>query len=244
MRQRMKSIIWGLLFFAGAAFIVLMALGVLEQVSVAKIIFAIIFAGIAITSIPYANYFGIIAPIAGICIMFAKEWGIEKLSPWPIVGIAACLIIGCYLIFKPARKKKVIIEPTFSGENHERSAEYSTEYINNGPNNSVSCGNTFSSSVKYIKLENLQSASLRNTFGELTVYFDGSRIPSGSATINVDNKFGELNIYIPRDWRLTINASAALGSINEVNQGQPVEGSPELIIDGSVAFGELDIFRS
>lgn len=238
MRQRAKSIMWGLLFIAAAAFIVLQIMGIVGSVSIVKIIFTVVFAGIIISSIPYGNFFGIFMPLSIICIMFAKDWGFGDFSPWAIAGIGLCLSIGFGLIFKSGKKKQLYVN--YDG-NNQGDRGIGAEYINNAANNHVDCSNSFGSSVKYVRMDNLASANLKSQFGEMCVYFDGSRIPMGRATIDVDCKFGELEIHVPRDWRVNIQAKASLGNIKEINNAAPVEGSPEVVITGSVAFGEVQI---
>lgn len=242
MRQRAKSIMWGLLFIAAAAFIVLQVMGIVGSVSFVKIIFTVVFAGIIISSIPYANFWGIFMPLSIIAIMFAPEWGFGDFPWWSIAGIGALLSIGFELIFKSGKKKKKIINIEYDGQNQDRNL--GAEYINNGANNHVDCSSSFGSSVKYIRMESLSSASLKSSFGELDAFFDGSRIPMGRAEINVDCKFGEIEIHIPRDWRINNQVHAAFGSVNEVTPAMPVEGSPEVVITGSVAFGEVAIYHN
>lgn len=262
---------WGLLFVAGAAFIILASLGYVRNVSAIKIIFTVVFAGIIISNIPYWNFWGIFIPLAGICIIYSETWGIQKLSPWPLVAIAVLLSAGFSLIFKSGGKKynnQYYSSRNYGGnqgyggnQNYGGSQEYGnsqnqgyaegqdnsgnagweTEYIEHGVNNTVDCSVKFSSAIKYVKMNNLERANINLSFGAIEVYFDGSAIPSGRAQIDIDGKFGSIVLYIPKEWKVNFQTSAIAGSVNEKNRPQLVEASPEVVISGNIQFGSVEI---
>ena len=105
-RARVKSIFWGILLIVTAAFVVMSYMGYIDAGNPIKIGFSVIFAGIMITSLIDLNFFGFFFPAALICIMFDDLWGIEKLTPWPVIGISILLTIGFSLIFKKRPQKK------------------------------------------------------------------------------------------------------------------------------------------
>ena len=254
MKKRTSSIMWGLLFVSGAAFIILSALGYVNDVSVVKIIFTVVFAGIIISNIPYWNFWGIFLPMAGIGIIYADIWGIEKLSPWPLLIIAVFLSIGFSLIFKSGRNKNANRYYNSNGNNANnnynqnyvgkedcKNGQWETEYINQGVNNTVDCSVKFSSAIKYVKMDNLERANINLSFGAMEVYFDGCLIPAGHAQINVNGKFGSIVLYIPRNWKVIINTATMAGSVSEKNRPQLNENSPEVVIAGNVQFGAVEI---
>ncbi len=238
-RNKWKNIVWGLLFLAAAAFIVLSATGVIHDVNFFKIIFAAIFGGIIISSIPTVNFAGMLFPLAFICIMFSDEWGLDKLTPWPVLAIALLGSIGLSLIFKNAgwHKTKYNYQSDYNPENEN----WNQEVINDNGNNVIYCDTKFNGEIKYIKSENLTKVNIRNTFGGVKLYFEGSQIPTGHAEILFDSKFGGVELFIPKDWKVINGLSCAFGGIEEKNHPMLNPNSPEVVLKGSVSFSGVTI---
>ena len=242
MKKRTSSIMWGILLIAGAAFIILSAMGYMQDVGVASVIFTIVFAGIIISNIPNWNFWGIFLPLAGICIIYADSWGIQKLSPWPLVVIALLLSGGFSLIFKTGRRNNYNNYNNYNANpNQQASAGYKAEYINQGVNNIANCTTRFSSSVKYVRMENFERANINISFGSMEVYFDGCNIPSGHAIIDINAKFGSLVLYIPSAWKVELQAGTMMGRVNERNRAQIAPNSPVVAVNGVMQCGSVEI---
>ena len=201
-----KNILWGILFLAGAAFIVFTATGVIEHVDVLKIVFSVIFAGIIISSIPEMNFWGILFPLSFICIMFDKEWGIEELTPWPVIGIALLGSIGLSLIFSPVKKKLNQNKHCHYHKNDGSGRDHfdNEEVIIDDNGDVIRCETKFAGETKYIKSENLRAVEIINKFGGTNLYFDGCKVPSGQATIDLDCSCGGVELYFPNNWKVII----------------------------------------
>ncbi len=244
-KRIIRDILWGLVFVAVGVFIVFVALGYIQNIGASKIVFTAIFAGIMVTSIPYLNFGGIFFSAAALCIIYEDIWHIEKLTPWPVLGIALLMTIGFSLIFSPLKNRNRSYGFSFGkrGEDEDdvHTAHYNKETINNGVNNTVECRNRMASAIKYVKLDDLERAVLSNSFGEMKIYFDGSLIPSGHAELEVDNSFGEMSIFLPADWRVDFKNGVFAAEITEENRPSLNENSPEVVLTGNVRFGELRI---
>lgn len=239
MKKRTSSVMWGILLIAAAAFIVLSAFGFMHDVGVVSIIFTIVFAGIIISNIPAWNFWGIFLPLAGICIIYSDAWGIQKLSPWPLVLIAVLLSVGFSLIFKTGSRNR-----SYNGnaaQNNASYAGYRTEYINQGVNNIVNCSTRFSSAVKHISMNNFERANINLSFGNMDVYFDGCNIPSGHAIIDINGKFGNLVLYIPSGWKVDVQTGTMAGRVKECNRPNVSANSPVVTLNGVMQFGSVEI---
>lgn len=238
-----KNILWGILFLAGAAFIVFTATGVIEHVDVLKIVFSVIFAGIIISSIPEMNFWGILFPLSFICIMFDKEWGIEELTPWPVIGIALLGSIGLSLIFSPVKKKLNQNKHCHYHKNDGSGRDHfdNEEVIIDDNGDVIRCETKFAGETKYIKSENLRAVEIINKFGGTNLYFDGCKVPSGQATIDLDCSCGGVELYFPKNWKVIRQVSYSFGAVEEKNFPDITPDSPEIYLTGSVNFSGVDI---
>ena len=103
----------------------------------------------------------------------------------------------------------------------------------------------FGSATKYVRTPNLSKADLSSSFGQMSVFFDGAQVPSGKVYINCQVSFGELDLYIPRDWKVENRVSVALGDCDDKTGYTEITGENQVVcvIDGSVSFGELELNR-
>ncbi len=232
-RGRLKSIVWGLLLIVSAVFIVLSVMGHIDNIGPVKTVFTILFAGIAITSLIDLNFFGVFFPMAFVGMIYDSQLGIEKLTPWPILGIALLLTIGFSLIFK---KKDHCFHRDYSCGNEEYVVDMDIE-----DGEVIDCNAEFNGTVKYINSQNLKKINVKSAFGGVKLYLDGSEIPSKTAEINLNVSFGGVELYIPRNWDVKIQGTASFGSIEEKNKPLVNENSPVLYLTGSVKFSGVVI---
>ncbi len=232
MKKNWKNIVWGVLLIATAIFIIFAGMGYAQNVGVVKIIFTVVFAGVIITSIPGGNFAGITFPLAFLAIMYDKELGIENLTPWPVIAIALLVSIGLSLIFKKHPHH----------DHHDWNKEEWTEEVINGEDGEIiNCEARFSGATKYINSENMSRVNIRSSFGGLSVYFDNAKIPSGKAVIDLDCKFGGVELYIPRNWNVIQQQGASFGGVDEKGHAQLTQDSPQVLLTGSVSFSGVDI---
>jgi predicted membrane protein len=230
--MKKKNIFWGLLFIFAAIFIFVSKLGYLQEVSLIKIIFTVILAGIIITSIVHVNFWGILFPAAFICIFFDEQLGITALTPWSILAIALLGSVGLSLIF---RRKHCFA--TYVNHNHEHIDE---EIINDPDGNTVDCFVNFGASIKYVNSDNFERANIKCTFGSAKVYFDNAVIPSGNAIIHLNVSFGGVELFIPKTWTVIQDASAVFGGIEEKNRHMETNG-PVVTLKGNISFAGVQI---
>ena len=227
-RERLKTILWGVLLIATAAFAILTGMGYMESVDPLKVIFAGVFGCIIITGLIDLNFFGVFFPAALICIIFDTELGMEKLTPWPIIGIAVLLTLGFSLIFKT--RKPHYKKPPYNGPVYENVT--ADEYLN--------LTAKFNGIKQYIHSKNLKRVDVSCQFGGVELYFDDAILSYEGAQLNLDVKFGGVDIYIPRGWNVKNFAQVSFGEV-ENNNSFAMENAPTLYLNGKVAFGGVDI---
>ena len=102
------------------------------------------------------------------------------------------------------------------------------------------CEMAFGSSVKYVNSTNLKFVNLESSFGNLTVYFDEAKLSEGSVHISVENSFGKMSLFVPKEWDTNVNVDRAFGNVSEI--GRPTrESEAKVYIEGETNFGQLEI---
>lgn len=104
------------------------------------------------------------------------------------------------------------------------------------------CEVSFGSAVKYINSTGFKKADLRVSFGQMAVYFDNAVLDGGKALADVEVSFGNLQLYVPKEWKVVQNLDTAFGGCKE--HGKCNQNSDEniLMVTGEVSFSGLEIF--
>ena len=184
MSENIGKILWGLLFLVGAVYLIASRVWNLPTVSVFSVILTVFLVWLLIEGLRHLNFWEILFPIAFFCIIYAKPLGITAFTPWPVLGAALLGSIGLSMIFKPKKHR------TWTVGNGQSNSFGSTSEQCNGEN--LRFDNSFGESIKYINTDNLCSVSVDNSFGSTSVYFDNAIIQGESASVHVDNSFGEV----------------------------------------------------
>lgn len=226
-----KNIYWGLFLLLGAAAIIIGQLGIFAEVSVLKMVFAVLLTGIAISGLVHLEFFGVLFPVSIILILFDQELNITNLTPWPILATALLGSIGLSLIFHKNKYYKW---------SHE---EYGQEIVIDDVDTSdVSCYSHMGSTVKYVNTEEFEKGIIDCSFGAATVYFDNAKMKNDSAVLKLNCSFGGVELYLPRDWQVEQRINVFLGGVDEKSRRNQVNEGPKLIITGQVKFAGVDIY--
>lgn len=229
--MKKKDVFWGLLLIFAAVLIVINQFGFFAGISMFEIVATVILVGIIINSVIKFEFWGILFPLAGICIIYAKEWNITNFTPWPALLTALLCSIGLSLIFK--RPGVWFCYPHFDHE-------FSSNVVNEQDDNIINCSISFGETMKYVNTDNFERANVRCSFGEMKVYFDNALIPSGNADIYLEVSFGETILFIPKTWKIINDVHVFLGDMKEANSNI-IGDSPVVTIHGNVSFGDCKI---
>ena len=231
--MKKDNIFWGLFFILGGIFLIIAKLDLLEGFSFLTLFLTILLIAWLVRSLRHMDFGGILFPIAFLCILYDDFLGIERLTPWPVLGAAAFASIGLSIIFKDyhMRNGSCFVEHPFC--NSSSSYEEVTD-------NQFTFSTSFSSSVKYVKSDDFTNAKINCSFGEMKVYFDDAMIQHGEAAICLDVKFGGVELFIPKTWNILNHASSTFGAIDEKNRNAST-GTPTVVLKGDVAFGGVTI---
>ena len=243
-KHKLNTVIWGLMLIAAAAFIILSKTGYLEDVGAVKIVFTVIFGGIALTNLINLNFFGTFLPCGIIFYMYREYMGMENLSGWLILLIVVLVSIGFSLVFSGIKKKKYSQYFGNNTANGDSDNVIDADYVmpeQFDSSDNINIDSKFASTIKYIKKENLSYAKVKNTFGSCDVHFEGSTLLNGTASLVLDNSFGETKIFVPIEWKVKNQVTVVAGAVTEQNASRGGENAPVLVLGGSVHFGEIKV---
>ncbi len=230
--MKKKDVFWGLLFIVAAVLIIVNQFGIFAGISMFEIVASVILVGIIIKSVQYINFWGILFPLAGICIIYAEELNITDFTPWPALLTALLCSIGLSMIFQ---------RPAFWGFHHfPHDHVFSSSVVNEQDDNVVNCSVSFGESMKYVNSDNFERANIKCAFGELKVYFDNAIITSGKADIYLDVSFGEASLFIPKTWKIINDVHVFAGDLGEKNRNIGSD-APVVTIHGNISFGASNI---
>ncbi|TAH69162.1 MAG: hypothetical protein EWM47_07225, partial [Anaerolineaceae bacterium] len=204
MYMKKRNVFWGMLLIIAAVLIILNQFGFFVGISIFDIVLTVLMIGIIIVSIKSINFWGILFPLAIILITYAEELNITDFTPWPVLLTAFLISLGLSMVFN--RHGSFVFK--FNGRE-----SFGSSVINEQDGNVINCSTTFGECIKYVNTENFERANIKCSFGDVKVYFDNAKIPSGRADIYLDVSFGDVDLYIPRTWNVVNDVHAFFGDM-------------------------------
>lgn len=231
--MKKRNVFWGMLLIVAAVLIILSQFGFFAGIGMFDIIVTILMVGIIIISIRKINFWGILFPLAVILIIYKDELNVPGLTSWTILLTAFLISLGLSLVFN----RSGVFYINFNGKN-----DFSRNVVNEQDDNIVNCSTTFGECIKYVNTENFERANIKCSFGDVKVYFDNAKIPSGRAEIYVDVSFGDVDLFIPRSWHIINETNAFFGDM-DITHNHVISDAPVVTIRGSISFGDAKIIH-
>ncbi|NLK99477.1 MAG: cell wall-active antibiotics response protein [Clostridiales bacterium] len=175
---------------------------------------------------------GILFPLAIILILFDKQLNITEFTPWPVLLTAFLLSLGLSMIFG----KHGSFVFSINGKN-----SFGSSVVNEQDGKVVNCSTSFGECIKYVNTEDFERANIDCSFGDVKVYFDNAKIPSGRADIYVNVSFGDVDLYIPRSWNVVNEVHAFFGDMGIADHNNINPDAPNVVIHGKISFGDASI---
>ncbi|NLO08534.1 MAG: cell wall-active antibiotics response protein [Clostridiales bacterium] len=230
-----RNMFWGMLLIIAAVLIILNVFGYFPGVSIFKIVLTVCMLGIIIVSIRSINFWGILFPLAIILITFDRQLNITEFTPWPVLLVAFLISLGLSMIFN--RHNSFVF--SINGRN---SNSFGSSVVNEQDGSVVNCSTTFGECIKYVNTEDFTRANIKCSFGDVKVYFDNAKIPSGKADIYLDVSFGDVDLFIPRTWNVVNESHAFFGDMDISRNNNSLDpDAPIVTIHGNINFGDTSI---
>lgn len=230
-----KNWFWGIAFLLAAVFMLATPFGAFGQIGALSVLATIFAAALCIQSVMQKNFFGAFFSLALLYLVYQKPLHLVNLSFWFLMLVVLLLTIGCSLLFGGRRWYNV----RGSHHYHGNSPSMEPEHVDsNNPKAEVN----FQSLSEYLHADALRSGWFSSSFGQLAVYFDQAHVAPEGAEIHVECSFGSVQLYIPKEWRVTDQMETSFGSVEcDVPRAVPQEGAPRLTLVGEVSFGSIQI---
>lgn len=159
--------------------------------------------------------------------------------PWAPANVSAVLwpallvCIGISIFYRPRHKRR---------EWRVRDEKGFTTTQHNSGDGFVRSDNVFGGVKQVVLDEVFKGAEIRNSFGGTVLDLRRTNIELGETFINVECNFGGVEIYVPLDWRVDLQANAFLGGCEDKRvPGVNIDQSRMLVVIGNVSFGGVEI---
>ncbi|WP_125154883.1 LiaF transmembrane domain-containing protein [Clostridium rectalis] len=226
-----KRIFWGVFLVLSGIFMIISKLGFFPDVNAFSLLITVFLVIVIVKSLLRINFFGVLFPIAFLCIIYDKQLGLTSITPGPVLFAAFLLSIGLSMIFHKNSK-------WFQGR--EKHDDYSFQDINIEDEDHVRFKNSFSGSIKYINSNKFERADISCTFSGIKVYFDNASMKSENAVVRIDASFSGVELYVPKNWRIEDKTDVFLGGISEKNKSDSVITNT-LTLVGNISFAGVEI---
>lgn len=232
-----KRLFWGILLVLAAAALVLNKLGYLGNLmnlfSVWDIFLTVFFLVTLFEGFMKGRISEILFSIAFLVNIHDELLGLEAITPWTTLGAACLGSIGLKMLFPKAGRKhkgKIIV----NGEVLEKGI---CEESKTG--NAIKYESAFHSSVKYVA-EEFDTVEVESVFSSTQIYFSDAKPIGGIANVDVESVFGNVILYIPEDWNVSIKKENVCGSVTEKGQCNS-NGENRLHVSAEAVFGNITI---
>ena len=223
------KIFWGLGFVLAALFLLLDAVGVITPfldvvggISAAQVICALFLCAFVISRIIKLKFHEIFIPLALLFMLFedniAFVLGLEDdniIGNWLLFWCAVLLSVGVGILTAGKRKIKV------------------------SKSNRVKKNHAIGSSTTYVDCEEFVEEHIVNNLGETVIHFENEASFTSGAILNIENKLGEVVVYVPQQWNVKLNISSKLGDVEQKGKGSA--DGPTLVINGTKELGDIVI---
>ena len=243
-KSSVKYILFGLFFIIVGACIIGKAAGVLpeiDNIAMLQILLALLLVPVFVEGFVHLIFSCIFFPVAIWIIIFDKQLGLEWMTPWPVLGAAVFLSLGCSLLV-PRNIKWM--KRQWNGDTlmdrYENQEHWTDEEM---PENSDLKMNTrFAGSSRYINSEDFRSCDITCSFGGTKVYFDKAVIQGKSANIRLKAEFSGVELYIPKDWTVKNMLRCKMGGLEEKGDKGADKSGKFVVLTGETNFSGVTIY--
>lgn len=233
----------GLILIAVALYMLLSNLGIIPPHLLSNVLWIAICGTIIVKGIVRRNFYAIFIP-AGL--LFCKfgylipNDSVANMSNAKTMVVAVLFAIGFHSIF--GRRERTYYDADYEYNYHEHGHHAAGDSESTVDSEYIRCSNNFATASKYVNSTNFIHGDIANNFGTFNGYFDNAVLAKNRATLDVENNFGQTNLYLPKTWRVELREDCSFGSVRQHGQGNADMDAPYLRIDAESNFGEINIY--
>lgn len=205
-------------------------INIFAGVGIVGMILAVIMVQAVVSGVIEGQISDILFPIAILCIIFEEPWGLEKITPWPVL-IAALLGTIALKMILPNQDKIMSYTNDVENSNHREENPNFVQY-------SIFVGD----GVKYITSKQLERVELRTFIGDMDVFLDKAEGAGDKVVVDIHEKIGDMNLYIPKTWKIENKMTSFIGDYYEDGE-EAEECTTVMELTGFSRIGDLRVHR-
>ncbi len=138
---------------------------------------------------------------------------------WPLIIV----VVGLWLIIRPGFRRSQGKFPEIKGDD-------------------LDAVNIFSGLKRTITSQKFRGGRATVIFGGMELDLTQAGLEGGQATIDLTAIFGGLDVWVPKEWKVVVDATPILGGVEDKHRSVPdSETKGTLYIKGTAIFGGIDI---
>lgn len=241
----MRRKIWGLLLIVAAAALVISRLDLKYSVPLGfwQVAGTLFFGAGVVDGLTRRKVATTVFSAAFILIIYQSELGIERIGTWTILGAALLLTLGLDMIFK--HNVNIRINGKFDADDDdgviiEGEGGFIDGETETQTDDVIEIDSLMNTTARYIQSQNLRKVNVNAKMSDVRIYLDNASLRDGRAVVNLEVSLGDVNIYVPRYWRVYNSVRTVLGEMSE--KGNPTgDGMQELTLRGNVNLGAVTL---
>jgi len=217
--SKWSRIIWGMFFIACGTLLVLHFADILnapEGITTWTIILSILFVPCLIEGLAKLNWFEIFFSAAFLVLVWQRPiYDAVGVRPgfWILMLTALLLSIGFTTLFGGLGSSNTVV---IDGKRRKMKSKKGSSSKESYSGKDLYFKQKLAASEKYVRSENLSRVRIKNTLGSLELYFDSTTVSPEGLVIEVDNNLANLELYVPRDWKIIDQMENSLASFSTV----------------------------
>ena len=225
MNRSLDRIFWGLLLIAGGGLVLFSRYTGFKDLNLFSLVLTVFLVAALFKSLFSLDFAGILFPVAFLIIIYDDYLGLQAITPWPVLVAAALASIGLNMVFPRSTIKNKLGPSYYRETSHQESPIFLRA--------------SFNSSVKRVSANDFSKARVECSFASLKIHFDEAQIQTSPAILTVDVSFGGVELYVPKSWQVVDKTVCTFGAVEHKNTTSSTY--PQLIIEGRVSFGGIEI---
>lgn len=230
--MKTKRIFWGLILLILAILLVITKLELFQlHFKFWTLVLTIAFIFTLIHGILHKRIFQSVFSLAFLAMIYANSLGIARLVPWTLLFVALLVSIGLSMITKPFDK---------NGKSNWEQKHKISSYEFGDSRQDIKIKEKMSSSVRYVKANNLARVNINVTVASLKVYFDNVDFEGDTATVFINGSLSEIKLILPLEWEVVVNLNSVLSEVDNSKQTNSIYHK-KILIEGNLNLSELKI---
>ena len=226
LREQSGRIFWGLILVAVGGLFLLETLGKADAGDIISDFWPVILILIGLWILLSSGFRNVLSPLILIAlgaIFLLINLGVFEHNVWNYAWPAAIVILGLWLILRPAFSRGQGKFPDIKGDD-------------------LNAANVFSGLKRTISSQKFRGGRASAIFGGMELDLTQAGLEGGQATLELTAIFGGIDVWVPKEWKIVVDATPILGGVDDKHRSVPdSEAKGTLYIRATAIFGGIDI---